>query len=82
MKALKFPPRDDDSRNTESLELPPLLVRVSDGNTTALVQMPLEVALFMVRHRLCQVAGDLNLQPDILIDDEAVDLVFAAGGIR
>jgi hypothetical protein len=79
---LKFPPRvEDDPHNTESLDMPPLLVRVSDGTTTQIVSMPLEAALFLVRNRLCSVVGDVTVQPDAFIDDEAAEAVFAAAGL-
>lgn len=67
-------PRDP----SDLAELPPLLVRVSDGHSTQLCQMPLTAALFMLRNRLCTAVGDVATPPTIVLDDEDVDEMFGA----
>jgi hypothetical protein len=73
---LKFPPADE-SRPIDIPELPPLLVRVSDGRTTQLCQMPLEAAPFMIRNRFIAV-GDVTSAPTMVLDETEVDEMFDA----
>lgn len=78
---LKFP---TDSRKARkgidvSQPAPTMLVRVSDGSTTQICQMPTEAATFLLRKRLCTVVGDVKARPDVVIDDTETDSIFAAG---
>lgn len=67
-------PRDP----SDYAELPPLLVRVSDGHSTHIVQMPLSAAVFLIRNRLCTVVGDVTTPPTHVLDDEEADEMFDA----
>jgi hypothetical protein len=67
-------PRDP----SDFAEFPPLLVRVSDGHSTELCQMPLEAALFLIRNRICSVVGDVTCAPTMVLEDGDVDEMFDA----
>ena len=70
---------DSTSRDpSDYADFPPLLVRVSDGHTIHICQMPLEAVLFLIRNRLCTVVGDVAVAPTMVLEGEEVEAMFDA----